>query len=273
MARIKLLSLPTVCMAHSFSTTDYENFIPAQKDKIEISYTVKGKCENKYGDSKAVTVPENSISINLYNKPVSTRSNGEHCHHTVAFSVKFEYCDENDPEGIEIPVIITPKHKPERFLETIDKIIRTYTIYPERFTVCSGLALQLIGELSAEAREGGERPRFTGEYRYARRAKKYIFDHITEPILEREVARHLEITPEYLCTVFRRCEGISIIGFINKIKLQNIKSLVESAKTPLNRAAGMYGYSDPNYVSRLFKKYYGMSLTDCIAGKNLRKYK
>lgn len=273
MARIKLLSIPKVFMAHSFSMMNYENTLPKAEDKIEISYIVEGKAVNERGSSAPIIIPQNSVVINLYNEPLHICCEGEHCHHTVGFSVKFEHCGEDDPEGIELPDSITSAHKPERFLELIDNIIRIHTIYPERAAVCSGLALQLIGELSAEAREDSASPRVTGEYRYVRRAKKYIFDHITEPIIEREVARNLEITPEYLCTVFKRCEGVSLIGFINKIKLQNIKSLIETTKTSLNRAAGMYGYSDPNYVSRLFRKYYGMSLSDCIAGKNSRKYK
>ena len=30
----------------------------------------------------------------------------------------------------------------------------------------------------------------------------------------------------------------------------------------LNRAAALYGYTDPNYVSRIYKKYYGKNITD-----------
>ena len=82
-----------------------------------------------------------------------------------------------------------------------------------------------------------------------------------------------EITPEYLCSIFKRCESVTLISFINKIKLDRIRTLMEKEGLTLAAAAPMYGYNDPNYVSRLCKKYYGMSLTDVIAGKNIRKYK
>ena len=37
---------------------------------------------------------------------------------------------------------------------------------------------------------------------------------------------------------------------------------METKKLPLYEAATMYGYSDPNYVSRLYKKMFGFNITD-----------
>jgi YesN/AraC family two-component response regulator len=37
---------------------------------------------------------------------------------------------------------------------------------------------------------------------------------------------------------------------------------MEKEPVHLYEAAALFGYSDPNYVSRLFKKYYGYNITD-----------
>ena len=36
---------------------------------------------------------------------------------------------------------------------------------------------------------------------------------------------------------------------------------MQTKHIPLNRAAAQYGFSDPNYVSKLYKKYYNESIT------------
>ena len=86
--------------------------------------------------------------------------------------------------------------------------------------------------------------------------------HLKEPILQKEVAAHLLITPEYLCNIFKKATGESLIKFINSVKLTKIRALILHENLKLNQAAILYGYSDPNYVSKLYKKYYGHNITD-----------
>ena len=86
--------------------------------------------------------------------------------------------------------------------------------------------------------------------------------NLRSPITQKSVAQYLSITPEYLCSVFKKVEGISFQKYVNYEKLEAIKNLIEKEQVYLYEAAAMFGYSDPNYVSRLFKKYYGYNITD-----------
>ena len=98
--------------------------------------------------------------------------------------------------------------------------------------------------------------------RYVRQAKRYIFEHLSQPIKQSEIAAFLGITSEYLCNVFKKSEHTSVMRFINEAKLTQIRSMMESKGIPLHQAALQYGFADPNYVSRLYKKYYGRALTE-----------
>ena len=49
--------------------------------------------------------------------------------------------------------------------------------------------------------------------------------------------------------------------YINKLKLENIKALMDNANMHLYEVAAMYGYNDPNYVSRLYKQLFGYSIS------------
>ena len=79
--------------------------------------------------------------------------------------------------------------------------------------------------------------------------------------MQRDIAAHLGITPEYLCSIFKKSEGVSIMHFINTVKLTSIRSLMEKDGLTLAQAAHLYGYADPNYVSRLHKQYFHINIT------------
>ena len=100
------------------------------------------------------------------------------------------------------------------------------------------------------------------ELLYTERAKDYIQRNINTSITQNAVAAHLGISPEYLCTVFKKTEGTTMIKYINMLKLESIKTLIDNTNMHLYEAAAMYGYSDPNYVSRLHKQLFGYNITD-----------
>ena len=97
---------------------------------------------------------------------------------------------------------------------------------------------------------------------YTKRAKEYIQNHLRQPITQKSVAEYLSISPEYLCAVFKKTEGMTLINYVNTEKLTAIKHLMEKEHVHLYQAAVLFGYGDPNYVSRLFKKYFGYNITD-----------
>jgi len=76
------------------------------------------------------------------------------------------------------------------------------------------------------------------------------------------VAEHLSISPEYLCYVFKKATGISVMKYTNMTKLHAMRNLMEKENLYLYEAASLFGYSDPNYVSRLFRKLFGFNITN-----------
>ena len=51
------------------------------------------------------------------------------------------------------------------------------------------------------------------------------------------------------------------MSFINRTKLRKIKTLIDRENMKLYQAAEAFGYSDANYVSRLYKKLFGKNIT------------
>lgn len=252
MKLIEPKTLPKCRFAHTYAAPSYRHFFNKIDNFLEITYIKEGKLAVKQGEEQYVA-QKGDIVINCFGGDTSMAGDEYHCHHTVAF--KFEY----DRIGYSSPVISCGQNSAQIYY-LIDEIIKLKSLSPESENKISGLFLQLIGELEAEVDRSSLRN--SSEHRYVRHAKQYIFDNITLPIKQAELAEFLGITPEYLCSVFKKCTGETVIKFINRVKLEGIRSLMERESVPLYRAAEHFGFADPNYVSRLYVKYFGSCITD-----------
>ena len=78
-----------------------------------------------------------------------------------------------------------------------------------------------------------------------------------EPTLE-ELAERLCVTDEYLSTLIKKETGISFTETVRKMRIERIKELLLHSSLKLNQIAEMVGYSDPKYMSKVFKEEVGM---------------
>ena len=252
MRLIDVKSLPICRFAHTYAAPIYRHSFDKRSDMIEITYVKEGKLTVKKGES-CIIAQKGDIIFNSFSDDFIIFSDEYHCHHTVGFKVEF------DIEG-EIHFVLSGSNISSQIYYLIDEMIKLKSLSPESKNKLSGMFLQLIGELESEMSKTSVRS--TAEHHYVRSAKQYIIDNITLPIRQAEIAEFLGITPEYLCSVFKKCTGETVIRFVNRVKLEGIRSLMDRERVPLYRAAEHYGYSDPNYVSRLYAKYFGACITD-----------
>ena len=257
MSVLTLSSLPQIHFAHSYSADSYHGFIPARPNRIEISVIVSGGfCVTQ--DQKSYLAGEGDIIFNLYGSDMTVVADEPHCHHTVCFTVEHTL-----REGAELPLVLRGAARDGRCRALIDEIVRCFALRSSDGWREAGLFLQLMEEVVACV--GREAYRGThGENRYVAQAKRYVLEHISQPVTQGEIAAHLGITPEYLCNVFKKSEGRTLMRFVNETKLTLIRNMMESKGLPLYQAALQYGYADPNYVSRLYKKYYHRPITAAV---------
>ncbi|MGC9312045.1 MAG: helix-turn-helix transcriptional regulator, partial [Sediminispirochaetaceae bacterium] len=95
-----------------------------------------------------------------------------------------------------------------------------------------------------------------------RRALEYIDLHYSRPIQLSDVALHVEVSPAYLSNLFTRHLGRSFIDQLTDCRIDRAKQLLAEQGHPIKTISHMVGYQDPNYFSRLFKKWTGQSPTD-----------
>lgn len=90
-------------------------------------------------------------------------------------------------------------------------------------------------------------------------AKQYIVDHYNEPISLSEVADNIGVSSQYLSKIFKDETGYNYIEWVNLMRVERAKQLIEQSELSMSEIAFEVGYSEQNYFSRSFKKYTGIS--------------
>lgn len=92
-----------------------------------------------------------------------------------------------------------------------------------------------------------------------KRAINHIREHYQEGLTQEEVASVLEITPEYLSTLFNREMGINFSVFLKQFRISHAKRMLKGTNLKVYEIANAVGYSDPKYFQRVFKEEIGVS--------------
>jgi YesN/AraC family two-component response regulator len=66
---------------------------------------------------------------------------------------------------------------------------------------------------------------------------------------------------EYLCQLFKKYAGMSMVSYIRELRIQRAKHLLWNSSEPINEIAEQVGFPDPYYFSKVFKSIEGLSPT------------
>ena len=90
------------------------------------------------------------------------------------------------------------------------------------------------------------------------KANELIQNYYSQGITLEETARKLFVSEEYLSTQFKKETGVSFTETVRKYRIEKVKQLLIDTPLKLNQIAELAGYSDPKYMSRVFKEEVGM---------------
>ena len=276
--QIKLLGFERVAFAHSLTAENYRYALesvgygiygqtPEKGGVLEIGFVEQNPVLLKNGED-ALRVGENCIFILPPGSSftVETERPGLHRHTTAEFLIRAE-CTPVDrwqapKEGeVTLPLVIPPCGGSGEVFALIRSIAVAKTAQLERswFAECADFML-LLNRLCALT----DQVAAPGKVRYCEKAKTFVSRNIGRSLAVGEIAEHLGISKNYLTNVFKEGEGIPLTEYISRCKLNHMTELMRRYGYSLAEACEHVGYSDPNYVSRLFKKYYGTTVTQYL---------
>lgn len=95
--------------------------------------------------------------------------------------------------------------------------------------------------------------------------KKYLQDHLGDSEFKAEnLSRQFFLNYSYISHVFSKETGRTVSEYLTEIRVRYAKDLIDGGDHSIYSISEKSGYVDPNYFSRCFKKYFGMTPTKYI---------
>ncbi len=278
---LEVFSFHRIVMAHtlisdnySFTLDNSQNSIygelPENCGVLEIGFVEENPLEITcpLGD---FLLDENSIFIipPYCNFSAKGKSTALHRHTSAEFLInchtrQADVCLPPMGQKVTLPFYIPPSPENSEIIHLVRSIACAKTARQDRsyFEECGEFML-LIHKLCERVQSIGHEDTVSpGNRRHCARAKAFISENIHRHITVTEVAQAVGVSKNYMTNVFSRCEGLPLMEYINRSKLSYITVLIRRYDYTLAQAGRHVGMTDVNYISRIFKHYYGMTVTE-----------
>lgn len=94
------------------------------------------------------------------------------------------------------------------------------------------------------------------------KAKKYIFDHISENIALEDIAGFVYLNPVYFSRFFKQHTGITLTDYLTKIRINLACDMLREHKYKIHEISDACGYKSSKYFAKIFKQYTGQTPSD-----------
>lgn len=89
--------------------------------------------------------------------------------------------------------------------------------------------------------------------------KEYIDNHYFEDIKISVFTEKYFLSREYLMKLFKQQYGCGIHEYVQKVRMDKAKELLDDSSLKIQEISEMLGYKDKNYFSKAFRNYYDLS--------------
>lgn len=90
--------------------------------------------------------------------------------------------------------------------------------------------------------------------------EQFIRSNYMRDVSLEEVADHLQLHPNYLCTLLKRKTGLTFVHYLRMVRIENAKLLMSRGPNiSLEQIARSVGYENPRHFYKVFKQYVGQT--------------
>lgn len=103
---------------------------------------------------------------------------------------------------------------------------------------------------------------YKGGNKEVRKALEYLYQHYAEDISLSVIAESVGLSENYFSNLFKQETGENLVTFINRVRIENAMKLLKNQSMKVYEVAEAVGYHNATYLSTMFKKVTGMSISD-----------
>lgn len=283
--KIKLCSLPKILLAYDVVASNYRNTFPHGENYLELSLILEGNLvyEPQAGEKEQFFA--GSLLTILPDFRGKTYAEGGLNHHvTVGLTAEYQWqlfdTEEMDRQQItgllreacEEDVYLLPfrGETGENYPFLKEDLIEMTRYFPGGsaadlanckavlFRLLSRMSLTCAGELSGILH--GRNP--GSKIVYCRQIKEYIHRHYREELSLEVLAGQVNVTVNYLCRIFREVEQCTVNEYLTTYRLKLAEALLHKGGMTVGEIAAAVGIEDVFYFRKLFRKRFGMRVTE-----------
>ena len=98
--------------------------------------------------------------------------------------------------------------------------------------------------------------------RIVAKARAFIDRNFQRDLTLEEVSREVHVSPYYFSKLFKEQTGENFINYLTLRRIETAKQLLSDGRLNVKSVCTEIGYNDPNYFSRLFKRFEGVTPTE-----------
>lgn len=91
---------------------------------------------------------------------------------------------------------------------------------------------------------------------------RYIDAHLTEKMVLQDVAKESCMSISTFCNFFKEQTGCTFVQYVNNLRIKRVKELLLNRELSIEQIAEMTGFSNENYLIRVFKKTVGITVSE-----------
>ncbi len=98
---------------------------------------------------------------------------------------------------------------------------------------------------------------------------EYMDEHYMDPEFSLNmVGDVVDASPSHISRLFKKITGVNFIDFLTELRMKKAISLLKESEEKISDIGLKVGYINPNSFMRVFKKYTGMTPSECRNGKS-----
>lgn len=121
------------------------------------------------------------------------------------------------------------------------------------------LLLELLRRDAASADSHSAKERRSRQTQLTGRIISYMERHVDENITIEDICREVSYGKTYVCTVFSRDTGLTLMQYFTGLKMERAKQLMRDTGENTAEISARLSYNNPQYFYRIFKKTTGMT--------------
>lgn len=183
---------------------------------------------------------------------------GQRCNSLLPFKTKYIKCNATGVLAEQIAAL--PSYFPVRSSRETERLFDS--MITAQAEACDELTravafFSLLSHLSKEANA----PRESTDQNalVVARAKKYLEEHLADPIKLSDVAAEVSLSPSYFHTVFVSVLGITPHEYLTDCRVKAAMDLLSLSSLSMSEIAERCGFANQQYLGTVFKAHTGLS--------------